>query len=347
MSDPHVSTVSADPEGATQSPGELLRAEREQQRLSLEEVAEQLNLRPSLVGDLEQDNYEQVPVATYRRGYLRAYARLLGINDSRVVAAHDRIHGRNDLDARQVRPVTTIKPPSRWGRILFRLVTLIVVVALIALTLVWWQNRESTPDYDSATANNGEATMPADSEASDSGEGSSLPPLPEQNVEAGGPPPESSDNKAESLSMGSEDINLAAALIVANQPLSNGGQARDTLQVSTPEGRDGATAGISGAEETDTAQDNSNDSASDPHQMRLVFNGDSWVDVRDAGGTTVLRGLQQGGTSTTIRGNPPFHLTIGNASQVELDYLGKPVDLSSHAGGNNVARFSLGSDSTS
>ncbi|RKR06907.1 cytoskeleton protein RodZ [Kushneria sinocarnis] len=345
MSDPHVSTVSTDSEDTAQSPGELLRAEREQQRLSREEVAEQLNLRPSLVADLEQDNYEQVPVATYRRGYLRAYARLLGINDSKVVAAHDRTHGRQDLDARQVKPVTTIKPPNRWGRILFRLVTLIVVIALIVLTLSWWQNRDSSPDYDSA--GNGDAAAQESVESNSSGEDSSLPPLPEQNIETGGPPPESSDSNAASLSMGSEDINLAAALIVANRPLNNADSERNNLQVSTPEGRDGATAGLSGAEETATSQSSEQDDAPNPRQARLVFNGDSWVDIRDASGTTVLRGLQQGGTSTTIRGNPPFHLTIGNASQVELDYLNEPVDLSSHAGGNNVARFSLGSDSTS
>ena len=54
------------------SPGEQLRRERESQGLSIGEVAGALNLRPAVVRGLEEDNYEEVPIPTYRRGYLRA-----------------------------------------------------------------------------------------------------------------------------------------------------------------------------------------------------------------------------------------------------------------------------------
>ncbi|MFP5304090.1 helix-turn-helix domain-containing protein, partial [Cobetia sp. SIMBA_158] len=44
-------------------PGTRLKLERGHQGLSRDEVATQLNLRPSLVDDLERDHYDRLPIA--------------------------------------------------------------------------------------------------------------------------------------------------------------------------------------------------------------------------------------------------------------------------------------------
>ena len=41
-------------------------------------------------------------------------------------------------------------------------------------------------------------------------------------------------------------------------------------------------------------------------------------------------------------GEPPFRMTVGNATGVELLWGGETVDLQQRAGRNNVARFTLG-----
>lgn len=305
--------------------GEMLREERERQRLHLEDAAEQLNLRPSLVADMERDNFEQIPIPTYRRGYLRAYARLLGIDDRMIVAAYDRVHGRSDLDERRVAPVSSIKPPSRMGAIAFRVVTVVVVVILAVMTLLWWEGRESSPGYGDDSA-----MTEQDVARQDGSDDRDLPPAPEpasDNTSANG-----SGNMA-----GSEAVNTAVASRVAegdsNAPESG------TLQVDTPEGRNGATGGL-----VDTAEDEAPDAdpATSGRRIQMNFGSESWVDVRDANGTTVLRGLQQSGTTASIEGVPPFRLTVGNANQVTIDYRGERVDMSQHAGSSNVARFTLG-----
>lgn len=332
------------------SPGALLRAEREQQRLSLEDAAGQLNLRPSLVDDLERDVYTQVPVPAYRRGYLRAYARLLGMDDRAVVAVYDRIHGRSDLDERRVEPISTIKPPTRWGAIVFRVVTIAVVVVLIVMTLLWWEGRESAPGYGEGDVNE----MQEGAAMQDSPSESDLPPL-----------PESSDTSASSEPSGDAvpaveafDVNVAGAEQTA-RALGSASSGTGQLQLDTPVGRNGATGGLvneAGSDDNSTggdseaggsAADGEGDTAEEgqainERELRLSFNGQSWVDIRDDSGATVLRGLQQSGTSTTIEGTPPFTLTVGNANQVELEYRGESVDVSQRAGGNNVARFTLG-----
>lgn len=331
------------------SPGAMLRAEREHQRLPLEDAAEQLNLRPSLVGDLEKDVYTQMPVPTYRRGYLRAYARLLGMDDRAVVAAYDNIHGRSDMDERRVEPIGTIKPPTRWGAIAFRVVTIAIVVALIVLTLVWWEGRESAPGY--GTAEVGEMQESGDTQAALTE--SDLPPLPESSG-ADTSPDEPSAAPA-STAVDAFDVDVASAERTA-RALEDAPARAGQLQLDTPRGRNGATGGLvdgtAGAANDAAGADSTSDSGDDDTQgesqaidegeLQFSFNGQSWVDVRDDSGATILRGLQQSGTSAMIEGAPPFTLTVGNASQVELEYRGESVDVSQHTGGNNVARFTLG-----
>jgi cytoskeleton protein RodZ len=74
--------------------------------------------------------------------------------------------------------------------------------------------------------------------------------------------------------------------------------------------------------------------------LRLTFEGDSWVDIRDADGNKVVARLYRPGAEDTLSGKPPFKLVIGNAAQVKLFYNGQPVDLAAHVK-VNVARLQL------
>ena len=67
------------------SPGEQLRKAREGYRWSVEDVAANLNLTATVVGALESGNHEELPEAIFVRGYLRAYARLMEIDESVVL----------------------------------------------------------------------------------------------------------------------------------------------------------------------------------------------------------------------------------------------------------------------
>ena len=75
------------------SPGALLRAGREKAGLTIEQVAEKLHLLQSVVTQLERDCYDRIRGETFVRGYMRNYARLLGIDAEEVVG---RYKGRAD-----------------------------------------------------------------------------------------------------------------------------------------------------------------------------------------------------------------------------------------------------------
>ncbi|MCK0753504.1 RodZ domain-containing protein [Chromohalobacter japonicus] len=361
MSDTHEQHVSPAPSEGHEPPGTRLRRERERQGLSLEEVAEQLNLRPAVVTGLEEDRYDQVPIATYRRGYLRAYAKLLGLDDTRVAQDYDALHGRDDLDRKVTPPSYRSQPPSRIGAWVFKLVTLIIIVGLIGLTLLWWQSREGNEFFglgdepaamessDGGSATEGSAgneAMANDDASSDdvssndaqgddvasqattgeqgnASEQDNLPPLPDENDNLG--LVDSDDTSAGDTSnddtTSRDDIDAQGTNVAVNDTSA------DAESATQDDDRDGD----SNAADADSA-----------NSLTLTFNEQSWTEIYDADDERLLAGLQDSGTNTQLEGTPPFRLTIGNATGVELRYQDEDIDLSQHTGGNNVARFTLG-----
>ncbi|MGR4066796.1 RodZ domain-containing protein [Billgrantia sp. C5P2] len=308
------------------SPGELLRRERETQGLSREEVATALNLRPAVVTGMEEDSYDQVPVATYRRGYLRAYARLLGMDDRPVLQAYADRFGNQENEQR-VAPVQITKPPSRIGAWLFKLVTLLVIAGLIGLTLVWWQSRDGNepPTVDATgpvSVETLDGTTTIEEEPRPEVE-EALPPLPEEGVD-----PLAGEAEAPSSEVDPTGAELIAGMNEEEPVMPDeAGVEAPTEQPIIDEEEPEQTGVAASADRT---------------VLQLTFNEQSWTEIFDANNRRVFVGLQEPGTTATVEGEPPFRLTIGNASAVELSWAGERVDLSARAGANNVARFTLG-----
>lgn len=74
--------------------------------------------------------------------------------------------------------------------------------------------------------------------------------------------------------------------------------------------------------------------------IHLVFAGQSWVDIKDKSGKTLLKQVNEPQTEQWVTGRPPFSLVIGNSSEVRLYYEGEEVDLDSFTD-VEVARLTL------
>ncbi|WP_136066545.1 RodZ domain-containing protein [Modicisalibacter radicis] len=351
--------ASLDPElssAGQRSAGEMLKRERERQGLTVDEVAVQLNLRPAVVNGLEADQYSEVPVAAYRRGYLRAYARLMGIDETPVVAAYNAQHGdtRSDVE-RRVAPVQRARKPSRVGAWIFKLFTLLVILGLIGLTLLWWQSRNGndllglggsgeSSVVESMNDDAGNGNAPTDATAQDE----SMPPVADQESDLG---LVESDDAAAPAGAGEDEPPLVddEAAPVDNDvaATSPDGETATPSNAATGDGASETSPDTGTASPADdatpaAAESDAQAPAVNQRQLSLTFNEQSWTEIYDATDRRILVGLQSAGTQATAEGEPPFRLTIGNASGVTLDYRGEAVDLSAHTGGNNVARFTLG-----
>src|SRR5690606_17208376 len=70
-------------------PGNMLRAQRETLELSVQQVAEELNLTMHLVRGLDADSYDTLEGDVFVRGYIRAYWRLLTLEPQQVLMIYD------------------------------------------------------------------------------------------------------------------------------------------------------------------------------------------------------------------------------------------------------------------
>jgi len=65
--------------------GPYLKSLREHYRLSVNDVAHRLHIRPKYIESMEMSDFESMPSKVYARGYVASYAEFLGINPTQVV----------------------------------------------------------------------------------------------------------------------------------------------------------------------------------------------------------------------------------------------------------------------
>ena len=70
--------------------GERFRAAREARGLSLSDVAERIRIRSVYLGAIEDENWTAIGAPVYTRGFLRTYARFLGLDPEEVVGEFNR-----------------------------------------------------------------------------------------------------------------------------------------------------------------------------------------------------------------------------------------------------------------
>lgn len=367
MSDTYTSEQHDQP--FTMSPGEQLKRRREQLNISVEEAADALHLRPAVIAGLEHDSYDEIPVPTYRRGYLRAYARYLDIDEGPVLDAYKARNGTQEAE-RKVTPVSMSRPPSRLGALLFKLVTLLVIIGLITVTVMWWQSRGgSTPP---GLEDTGQLSSPNSSVSTSNAaaSGTSTDNIMDSSTGSAASNEPSSNNRSSSVDTASDEGAESNATVtqapsdeddVSTADASTSAQEDDTAETTASTSSDTATpdetatdgtlqddaAAVAATEDTaDTEESATTEDVATADEsntrLELTFNQQSWTEIFDATNQRVFVGLQEPGTSATVEGEPPYRLTIGNSTGVELRYRGEVVNLRERAGANNVARFTLG-----
>jgi cytoskeleton protein RodZ len=79
---------------------------------------------------------------------------------------------------------------------------------------------------------------------------------------------------------------------------------------------------------------------SGPGLLTLRTTAQSWVDVQDANGQSLLSRSLQPGETVGVDGALPLRVTVGNAAATQVSFRGQPVDLSLNTR-DNVARLQL------
>ena len=74
--------------------------------------------------------------------------------------------------------------------------------------------------------------------------------------------------------------------------------------------------------------------------IRLIYRGDSWVELRDAQGVVLTSQLNKSGSEQSLTGQPPLKLIAGAAKNVTVEVDGKAIVLDAFTK-ENVARLNI------
>jgi cytoskeleton protein RodZ len=247
-------------------PGRMLAQLRAERKLSIADVAQRLKYGARQIEALEAEEFDKLPGATFVRGMVRGYAKLLDTDPQPMLDELEQryVPGEVDLDLRD-KGIPFAQSGKRGTRayLAFSVLVLIVVAGVLyewrAGAFPWARFASDTPS-------------PQEESKAPPGPPAAAPPAP-------------------------MEVPAVPSIRMAETPAA---------QVLQPSG-----AGSGGRE----------------GRIRLEFDSESWVEIRDRDGKTLMSQLNPAGSRRVVLGRPPLSLVIGNGAAVRVTYNNSPVDL--------------------
>ncbi|SDR70876.1 RodZ domain-containing protein [Pseudomonas oryzae] len=339
------------------NPGETLRLEREKKGWQVAEVAAQLNLSPQSLAQLEAGQFDRLPGHTFARGYVRAYAKLLGLDQPTLVEAFDRYTG-TDATGSTVQSLGRIPEPLRLSRTVLRLVSVVLLLLLLVLGYFWWQERpERLADlgvfglkHIEVESADGTTELhpldePEDQAVAAALQGSEPAPVEIAPEEAGQPPAAAAPGEA--VSADAVPGSAAPATVEAPAPsLPAATAGAPAVPLAAPAPASAAPQAAQPAEPAAAAPATPSEPTPAAREgeglVQVSFSADCWTQVTDANGRVLVSTVKRAGESLQVAGKAPLELRLGNARGAEVRYNGEAVEHRKNMTASGTARITLG-----
>jgi len=300
-------------------PGQMLREARTKLSLSTEDIANKLNFKAAVVADIEQDIFNQKLPATFNRGYLRSYAKLVNVDTDEVLSAYDMLDIAKVQRSEMQSFSNLTEKQAEHSRLMW--LSYLIVAILFGLMVLWWlQAPEAvvteeakpivkpvaeqvivSPDNLVTEANRqvSQQVEPVKQTVANSQAVLPTTVLPQETLPAVEKIPATSSNKNHLEVQVDSDVQPVTPNVAEETP--------QVLAVST---------------------------------AVFTFSGDCWVNIYDATGERVAWGVKKSGYVMTVSGAAPLKVTLGKPELATIIFDGQPVDLSTFNVGN-IAKFTL------
>jgi len=302
-------TVSASP----LSLGAQLASKREQLGWSVPDVASHLKLAPRQIDAMEADNYAALPTMVMTRGFIRSYAKLLGLDANALLATISPAIAVQPASSAVHSQLSTPFSESRFslmGRSKFAykwLVVLAVLLLLLAVAIrldvlpglqaklqsLAEKSAATTTAAAASTEDNASSPAATEIQAADAAANAALTAAPVSAAAVAVPAP-------------------ASAAVVSDAPVS-------AAPISVAPANPAATSG---------------------GELSLNFRQDSWVEIKRADNTVLISRLVKAGSTEAVDMSQPVNVIIGNLAGVDATLRGAPLDLKVGSK-TNVARLNL------
>ncbi|MGC5704276.1 helix-turn-helix domain-containing protein [Pseudomonas sp. NFXW11] len=326
------------------NPGETLRQARESNGWSQAEVAHKLNLTVSSLSNLEAGAFDKLPGHTFARGYIRAYAKLLGMDQAVLVQEFDQYTG-TDSQGSNVHALGRIEEPVRVSHTILRIVSLLLLVAVVGGGFIWWQDQSSLRGKEPVSL------TPEHVEVEGADGTTQIHPIDEPEDQAVAEGQSEAEANATENQVVAEAPATAVAPIVAAPAVAPVAPATALAPVhSAPAAAPVAAAPVVQAPAPVIAPATPASAASVPAsaapvagagQVQIHYLADCWTQVSDGNGKILLSALKRKGETVDVSGKPPFAVRLGYARGAQITFNGQAVDIAPFTSGE-TARLKLG-----
>jgi cytoskeleton protein RodZ len=123
--------------------GEMLRAAREERKLSVEQVNRETKISVQSIRAMEQDDFGSFPSETYLKGFLRTYAEFLGLDSGKMWSM---MAARSPAVAPGTGPTWDVESSVREERlgaprVVRRVIVPLMIVAIVVLLVLLMRER--------------------------------------------------------------------------------------------------------------------------------------------------------------------------------------------------------------
>lgn len=284
------------------SPGKMLLQARLVAGLSQDHVAKKLYMTVYKVNALEADDYSSLNSDTFARGYLRAYANLVGIDLAVILAAYDELLVQLQPSELVQEKAPIVAENNHRGAWQFLAVIGVFFIALWLIS-VWFFDNHSDSQYVVPLVDNAPSSVASKAVM--------------ENASA-------IDTSAMVLSSASGESNAAELLAVAPAESK-----QITSVVVSPDA----------VNQLDEPSEQVKSTRLD--ELIFSFREESWLEVSDSRGDVLATELQSAGSKLNLVGLAPFDVKLGNAPAVDVLFNGKKIDVIPLMG-SNVLTLKIG-----
>lgn len=316
--------------------GERLRQAREQLGLSHQAVAERLCLKLSTIRQIEEGSTPTDLAPTFLRGYIRSYAKLVHVPEEELASLIGKQAPINVPKVASMQGVSLRKSRKKRDGWLMGFTWLIVFVVLGLTGAWWWQNHQAQQEEIANMADQSTAQLNQDNAQGQSiplNNGDSSSQTAAQNTAQPAAPANASGNAAAPQVQNAIPLNTTPGTATNVGTAQTQQPAADTTSQPAPAETPSSTLPTGDAQAT-TAP-------ADADAVTMTFKSNCWLQIDDATGKSLFSGIKKGGETLSVKGKAPYKLKIGAPGAVDIQYQGKPVDLSRFVKSNRVARLTL------
>lgn len=328
-------------------PGERLQAARIQMGMSVEDVAARMHLSVAILESIEDNNFEEITAPIFVKGYLRAYARMVSLDEDEMILQYIDFYSEEDPP---ISSTSNMAPELSVADARIKWTTYLVILVLGVLLAAWWWNKEQADDE----AISLDATAPVieqDQVGNAEIAGSEI-----EAVSENPRPAESSEAESDAPVTTAEPIAAEPELVLESESVPGPEPEPEVVEVSPVVAEPAPTVAEVDVVAADAAATDPIDTEpvagtrnlpvrlapAGSDRMRLIVHADTWADIKDSSDFQLVYDLLRADQTVELVGEAPFSVFLGNGHGIEILLNDEAIDLAPRVRDDNTARLKIG-----